>query len=298
MLSSAGAADDDATGGSGPRLPRYGHPWGVPQLFYFRLLLAAIAIAATAAIVLIDVGVWRAAPEGLIVVAAVTVGLLAGSEEAAKAIAMKKEKGEDTFTRNVYTALGAALVNVSSATGLGCEQLGLSCFLVPTWFRRVFPYRLRKFAVRWLLPRWLAEPVANRAAPALRRVVRLRLSGYPAESAIEWTRGKGVVGKCWRNRHDVEVNSYQLYKDLLTCSREEWDNLHSNITLGLDYNEFKRIRGKYGAVVVSPIIFDDHEFVGCITLDTPFDDYWDAVWTDDVREVLGNTARNIASYLK
>lgn len=209
--------------------------------------------------------------------------------------AIGERRGDETahFRNRVRHALAAALLEIEEATGLGCDSIGLNCWMTSWWLRHLAPYRVRKW-----VPRWLKRRVPK---PRLHRVERLRLSGWPRRSHVGWTRDKGIIGLCWRERCDVGLNCFEEYAELLafddagrpqgvSCTKEHWDTeVPEEVKLGLTYEEFKQIAGKYGAVVVTPMFVDD-EFVGVVTLDVPWGDHYAKLWTERVRRALGDAA--------
>jgi hypothetical protein len=100
------------------------------------------------------------------------------------------------------------------------------------------------------------------------RIAKVRLGPIPP-SGIAWTEGKGVIGGCWRTRtaHFVDLRRhFEPYED---HDQAAWEALPHDARYGLSFEEFQRVKGKYGIVAAAPIIGRDDRYVGCVTVDMP-----------------------------
>lgn len=129
------------------------------------------------------------------------------------------------------------------------------------------------------------------------RLVRLWREKFAVShpSGVTWTRGKGVIGKCWEERQDVGRNFARDYGRLVNCTEEQWNRQPERIRQGLSYAEFRRTRD-HGAVVATPILSADAKFLGYISIDAPGDCY-DVLWSDSVRDKLRDVAHTVRLFL-
>lgn len=261
--------------------------------FWFRVTVFLLIVGATVVILLIDTNVWSGAPSWLITLLAVVLGVFAGYEWLFGAHRARQA----ALTRHVRDAQLAALFEISKLTKIPHAKLGLCCYVVPRWFLVLTPpRRLRSTVVRRLRKHPGLQGRLPKG-PTLKRLDRLRPHGLN-ETAIPWSFGKGVIGLCWKSRKDVVLDFTKAYAPYIDCDRTGWARAPDNVRLGLTFDEFDRIRGKYGVVIASPIL-DGEEFIGCVTVDTSFDTdypYYDRLWTRGVREILGNTATYIKEH--
>lgn len=112
--------------------------------------------------------------------------------------------------------------------------------------------------------------VRRRLRPPFRRylfsVERLRMFPVSPSPGIHWTRGKGIIGLCWKDKNVRVGATAVLWETWLTCTKGQWKTAHPDIKLGFRYKEFKAIAGKYEAVVAVPIIVKGR-FEGCVAVD-------------------------------
>ncbi len=111
-------------------------------------------------------------------------------------------------------------------------------------------------------------------------------------SGIRWTRGKGVIGRCWQERQDAGRNQAADYGPYINSSETEWTALDPAFRDRLDFDEFRRVK-HYGAVIATPITDERGRFVGCISVDAPGNCY-NQLWDERVRlrlHAIGRLAR-------
>jgi len=122
--------------------------------------------------------------------------------------------------------------------------------------------------------------------PFLRKASRIRIRTH-SHSRIWWTKGKGVIGRCWESGKD---EGFDLSK-INVSSAVEWDRLADKDRLGLNFSEYERTR-HYGAIVVVPIIDPRGKFRGCVSVDAPREmtEAYDQLWNRRVRGYLGDVA--------
>lgn len=145
--------------------------------------------------------------------------------------------------QDVEQLLKGTLVQVQSITGLDWKEIGLHLFLVE---RKV----------------WQPERQQH--------VVRVKMSEYPPPTGITWTKGKGVIGRCWDSKgfeaHDVR----SAYAPYMKATREVWSTLSPKQRFGLDYDEFVHTKDFAGTILAAPILEDmGSRYIGCLSLDAP-----------------------------
>ncbi|MPZ67984.1 MAG: hypothetical protein GEU71_00455 [Actinobacteria bacterium] len=160
--------------------------------------------------------------------------------------------------RRVQDALKTAYVQIVELSGIDYRDVGLHAFLVRG-------YRLRPWRKR------------------LVRVGRWRLKSTPPVTGIEWTRGKGLIGRCWELRQNVGANLAEEW-GFEELDESEWESLEEAVRYGFSYDEYLRVRA-YGAVVAVPILDDAGGFIGCVSADAPGETY-DLIWTEEVLGAL------------
>lgn len=128
-------------------------------------------------------------------------------------------------------------------------------------------YAVKHAGASWLDIGIQAFQVRGYWKPRHVRVAKARLRPV-ASSGIEWGRHKGVVGRCWASRapqfHDLQAH----FAPFVSADRATWDALPAATRFGLTYDDFQRLKGKYGIVAAVPIVDSTDRYVGCITADT------------------------------
>lgn len=140
----------------------------------------------------------------------------------------------------VRAFLAASLMVIANECKAPWQDTGIQAFLLTSWGKR------RRHT----------------------RIAKIRLSSIPA-SGVRWTKGKGVIGRCWETRREQWAQLDGEFAQLSSRSRLQWLTLTARETYGLTYDEFQTIGTKYGTVAAVPIIGRNDEYIGCITLDTP-----------------------------
>jgi hypothetical protein len=159
----------------------------------------------------------------------------------------KKRRRELERERSYREILTSTLVAVVDASGADWTRTAVQVFLV----RR---------HLRWKSP-FLVEQQD--------RIARVKLSFSPPPSGIRWTRGKGVIGRCWEARDNIIEDLRVRFGPYIDYTREQWDALDGRDRFGLDFEEFQRTRTWYGIVGAAPILDPKGRFLGCVSLDTP-----------------------------
>lgn len=106
----------------------------------------------------------------------------------------------------------------------------------------------------------------------LYRLSRERFSPSPQASNIRWSKGKGVIGQCWRDEREKIINTEDHDKHWTDRTQTEWDNWTGpgfDTRMGLSWAEFQKITGKYGTVVAVPIKDGNEKVIGVVAVDGP-----------------------------
>jgi hypothetical protein len=102
-----------------------------------------------------------------------------------------------------------------------------------------------------------------------KRLAKIRIAPIAA-SGVFWSKGKGVIGRCWETKTSqwVELD----FNDIAVSTEEEWQRLPNEKTFGLSWSDFKALGHKYGTVAAVPIMKatdGSDNYIGCVSLDTP-----------------------------
>ncbi len=130
----------------------------------------------------------------------------------------------------------------------------------------------------------------------LRRVGRERIRSTPVPSNVLWTRGKGVIGRCWALGTDLGVDLRDHFADVEDSTADEWEELTEEQRLGLSYDDFQRTR-QHGVVVATPLLDRRERVIGVISADS-LEGPLERLWNDQVREALGAAAVAIRNLLE
>lgn len=147
-----------------------------------------------------------------------------------------------------------------------------------------------------------AYVVSRRAVPPferhLRRVAKIRLGSGPPGSKIWWTRGKGVIGRCWDSGQAVLMDTGAAYAPWADASPEQWAAAPDDVRLGLAHDEFARIVGKYAVVVATPVFGAQGRVRGCVVADVLAGQPGGVLFDDRSQAVLADAAAYIGQRLR
>jgi hypothetical protein len=175
--------------------------------------------------------------------------------------ALRERRLQDT--RRISETLRGLLVQVVQASNLDWTAIGINAFLV----RRRY---------RWV------------GARVLDRVGRERIRSTPAPSRVLWSRGKGVIGRCWESGQDLGFDLREHFAEISDLTADQWADLPHEQRLGLSHDEYLRTR-QHGLVVATPVLDRSGKVIGVISADAP-SGARDRLWNEQVREVLGSGA--------
>ena len=142
---------------------------------------------------------------------------------------------------------------------------------------------------------WSIYQPRGRAA-ALYRAGGRRLSEYPQRSQVTWTKGKGLIGRCWEEGEPQ-------FRDWTTLQRQHpatqevteraWKKMGQPARWGFERQEYLRSIHKYQQILAVPIKDEHGRVLGCVSLDIPVDRPANSINTGAVREVLARAAETL-----
>lgn len=252
---------------------------------FLRLLPLVVAVLATTLVALhsTDVLVLDRSQLTISIAVLAVVSLIEGLERAIGGVVREHQL---TQARHFSETLRALLVNLVDASQVDWTSIGVNALLVRKRYR------------------WFGRE-------SLHRVGRERIRSTPRHSDVVWTRGKGVIGRCWERGQDYGSDLRAIYADIAGMSEQEWSNLGSNQpgiteedwaqfsvdkTFGLSYADFLRTR-HHRVVVATPILDRAGRVIGVVSADSR-DAGLDQLFTDEVRGVLGSAAETIRNLLE
>lgn len=231
---------------------------------------AVVAAVAGLALGMHQVGVWTLPGwfGATLVAAGVFVALVTSTEAA---IDQYRHGRSEVLREQVRAVLSPLLIELEEHTGISTRRLGIDAYRV---HRPVLPFR----RVR------------------LERLLRLKLI-VAVSSGITWRPGVGVVGQCVERGEDVVENLALLDEQLANVGEDEWKTLPTDVTYGLSYEEHRKVRGKYGVVLATPMIKETpygSRVIGCVAIDAPAEGFA-ALASDEVRGLVAAAAVTLAS---
>jgi hypothetical protein len=239
-----------------------------------KVLLAGAGAVASALLAAHAAKLWQPRREVVVGLVAATAALAVVSSVTAAVGEYRRQRAESRRNDVAFLLVGAAW-DIADLTGIDPRELGLAVYLVRR--ERVLPWRRR-----------------------LVRLHRERAKRRVSSSDIVWRPGKGVIGTCVVRGQDLGQDLHADYGSIGDCTREEWDStIPETIKLGLTYDEFLHVRGKYGAVLASPIIDDTgtaSRILGCVALDGPPQSF-QRLQRRDARAVLADTATSLVRWV-
>jgi hypothetical protein len=95
----------------------------------------------------------------------------------------------------------------------------------------------------------------------LERLALLRLHGRP-RSGVAWTKGKGVIGRCWAESRELLIDLTK-FRGL---SQADFEALDDETRVGMEWNDYQQTAG-YSAVWATPVRDEPGNLLGCISID-------------------------------
>ncbi len=240
--------------------------------FWWRVAAAGVAAIAGLGLGLHETGAWT--PPQWLIVTLIVAGVLVAFVTAAEAAIDQRRHGRANELREQARAvLSPLLLEIEEATGINARQLGVSAYRVR---RRLWPFSQAR----------------------LERLLRLQLL-IRVSSGIAWRPGVGVIGQCVQRGEDIVENLAALDEQLSDVPRHEWASLGDDLTYGFTYEEFLRVRGKYGVVLASPMIKETplgSRVIGCVAVDAPAGAFA-SLASEEIRGLVAAAAVTLAALL-
>jgi len=249
----------------------------------YRVLFAAAGLSVVVLHALIENKVvdWS---RWIVVAAAIAVGALAFIDNV-RVIFYKYQAYEREKARSeMHKPLIGALDFITDYHKAPLKTLGVSVFAI----RRAWRFKWR------IVPWWGKQ---------LKQVFRFRVSGYPPDVAVRWTKGKGAVGACWEKGIAVIHNrreAARLYgSNGQPPTKQNYDVLPEQVRCGFTYNEFIQTIDNWGEILAMPITEDKTgRFLGVLSIDCLMSYYTTddtkVLDHDDVRIAAGGAAFSVA----
>jgi hypothetical protein len=235
-----------------------------------RLLLLTLTLAGGVGLGFVTQRNWHPGSGWVILMIIVTT---CGSilDQAIRLVAKARAPKSREVREALSEALKRAIDLVSNHTGYDHRSIGLTVWRVRGW--PGFKYLDRAHTERWF--------------------------DYPPPSGIRWTAGKGLIGSCWAEKHEQHGDLVALakrYPHGNGLTQERYLKLKAKDQhMGLSFEEFGEMIGKYGEVFVVPMTTGKGKFLGCVAVDIPVEQCNAATvatkfQTDEVRQVLSAAA--------
>lgn len=232
---------------------------------------ALIAISATA-LAGDELEFWKLSPGWKFgyIVTPISLGLMGSVGSAitqVKRVRFEERKHQTRFI------LQTASFRIQDLTGIDTRDLGIAAYAT----------------VRW---GWCLWPWQERLRPLDR--VRPKQS---AASGVRWRPGVGIVGQCVKHGKDVMEDLDEFDSRFAGVSKGRRQRMKEDDRLGLAYEEFMKLKGKFGVVMASPIIDPkDSSVLGCVSLDGPAGS-GTQLFEIAVRKVLAAAADEVAYHV-
>jgi hypothetical protein len=240
--------------------------------FWLRVTTAVVVALVGLGFGLQEADIWEPSRQllTLMVAASVTIAFITTAEAA---VAQYRHGRAEEFREHARAVLAPLLLELEEATGISTRYLGVSAYRLRP---KLLPFRKRR----------------------LERLVRMQLI-IRVSSGIAWREGVGVIGQCVERREDIIENLATLDEQLSDVTPEEWTTLSSDLTYGLSYDEYLRVRGKYEVILATPMIRETplgSRVIGCIAIDAP-EAAFDALARDETRGIVAAAAVPLAALL-
>jgi hypothetical protein len=205
-------------------------------------LLICGASAFAALLVLISRGVVSAGDTWIVWVA-IAQAICTSAEPFRALLEAWRRPGRLRLHADLSRVLQQGAFRIAGQSGVSVQSLGLSVFRLPHG-----PFRQRR---------------------PLERLERHRFDDHPGPSHIRWTKGKGVVGLCWREQNPVHRD---LRRTAGQARRHGVRALASagDAGVGMSPSEFERISTKYAEVHAIPINDAAGTMIGVLVIDVPY----------------------------
>jgi len=189
-----------------------------------------------------------------------------------------------------FRAIGEFLGDVSYATRLNLEEPTKACVV---GLSKLTPIPVTKIGITVFVVR---RTRTHLWTGVQRRVVRVRLESNPTPTHIHWTKKKGLLGECWRERQDAKLNHPKHFGPYMKYDKKQWKDLPQDCKMHLTFKDFTQIR-PFGFVLASPLISNDGRYRGCMVVQVPGDSEEDLV-NEEAMELVHSSAALTCAVLK
>lgn len=224
------------------------------------------------------VGIWLAASvllgtstvvhhQAIRIASAVIVGL-PGALRLGANVKGLSGPGEDTKQR-VRRILQSTIVDLATAGVSGEDVVGISLhvWLVPPWYRFLFPYQLRSRLRRKSTLARLARRL--RLRPKLLCLARYRIQPHDP-SGLSFRIGAGLVGRCVAQNQAGRIHVVKLSTPAFKSSvadETRWKEAPITTTYRLDREEAESLARIYSEAAALVIRDASGDALGCVTLE-------------------------------
>jgi hypothetical protein len=240
--------------------------------FWLRVTAAVVLALVGLGLGLEEADVWDPSRRLMVAMIAASVAIAFITTTEAAVDQFRHGRAEE-IRDQARAVLAPLLLGLEEATGISTRNLGVSAYRLR---RKILPFRKRR----------------------LERLVRMQLIIRVA-SGIAWREGVGVIGQCVERREDIIENLATLDAQLGDITPAEWKQLPTDLTYGLSYDEYARVRGKYEVILATPMIRETplgSRVIGCIAIDAP-QAAFDALARDETRGIVAAAAVPLAALL-
>ena len=180
--------------------------------------------------------------------------------------------GLSTLAAPVTRAIGKLARDDAAAALEGDRRRALARAEHQDRVRDALPFAFRRIADDPAAPPWHEISVnAYWVADARLRLAATLAFHTRPPTEIEWTRGKGVIGRCWLSGRDEGLNLARPDVARARDDPELWAQLPDEITMGFSFDEIQKVQG-YDAIVAVPatvVVEGNHRRVGVLSMDGP-----------------------------
>ena len=210
--------------------------------------------------------------------------------------------------KNIDAALWGQLVDFfkTKAFGKDIMDVSLHVWIVPIWYRRLFPYsfRLRIRKVTRKLPSFDSGGGHFRLRPTLRRIGYEQFASR-SRSNVDFRKGYGLIGHCLMiaegDGEKTRISYAEVrgnFSALVGQGKEAWNEDNSIDKWGLEFEDAQKLSSKYGQVLAIPLRASSDEAVGCVTLSVPGSCTTNLFLSASVRKGLTTTQEIVEQLLR
>jgi hypothetical protein len=178
------------------------------------------------------------------------------------------------LTKQVESLAQQTLFNLcaAEAPAAALHDVRLHVWEVPLWYRKAFPYELRRF-LRNASLKLSSTPTKLTLLPSFERIAAIGMVDFEP-TGVSFRKGIGLVGVCVAQNDPSKFlvldTEDQEYRDALGSANElDWRSRGSEITRNLSLDDARRLANSYRQVIALVIRhLNSDEAIGCITVST------------------------------